>query len=123
MTEEIKTKETIEEVKPISQTYEDVAITWLGDLWEKLRDIPEASHLFSESKPSETVKESVIRFAHFLDGFTTMSMQMELLALRASRKIDREFMEKLIEEIGTEKSTEIAKEINLRHSGIVKDNE
>lgn len=104
----------------MSKTYEETAIEWLDGLFEQLKEIPEAMHLFDYSegmdkgKPSETVREATIRFAHFLDKGNHVDVQMELLALRQISKIDREFMSEMIDELGVEKAKEIAQRVENR---------
>lgn len=132
MTEEIKPVQdtvqgAVQDVMPeqLSNTYEATAIAWLGGLYTQLKDIPEAHHLFAEKhdedgnefiEPSDVVTEAVIRFAHHLDAFTTLDTKLEILALREARKIDREFMTEMIEELGLEKAKEIARRVNDKHN-------
>lgn len=110
--------------KQVGQTYEKTAIDWLAGLYETLKAVPEASHLFAEKhdendndviEPSDAVTEGVIRFAHHLDSFATLDIHMELLAMRQIRLIDREFMQEMIDELGLEKAKEIAQRVNARH--------
>lgn len=161
--------------KTLSKTHEQVALEWLEQLPEQLKDVPEAKHLFryvdkepievvytgthpsdatitaqeanrrtlidtedklgmivkmndkglsytpyhkegDKKEPIEIVREAVVRFAHHLDSFATVSMQMELLALRQISKIDREFMSEMIDELGLDKAKEIAKRVNDRRA-------
>jgi hypothetical protein len=106
----------------MSKTYEETAIEWLGGLYEQLKDVPEAHHLFTEAEsetdiviePLEIVREGVIRFSHYLDRGNHVDIQMELLALRQISKIDREFMSEMIDELGLDKAKEIAQRVENR---------
>jgi len=123
--EEVKIADQVEVELPtqVGKTYETSAIEWLDGLYEQLKDVPESNHLFTEVDtgteikivPLEIVREGVIRYAHYLDSFATLDVQLELLALRQARKIDREFMTEMIDELGLEKAKEIARRVNERH--------
>lgn len=117
--------------EPQSKTYEAVAIGWLDGLFEKLKDVPEAMHLFSDvtggrivqgvhverygKQPLEVVKEAVIRFAHHLDSFNTLTQHLEIMALYKAREIDREFMLLMIDEIGLPRAKELARQVQDGH--------
>lgn len=117
--------------EPQSKTYEAVSIQWLDGLYDTLKDVPEAAHLFSDvtggkivqgvhverygKQPLEIVREGVIRFAHYLDGFNTLTQHLEIMALYKAREIDREFMLLMIDEIGLEKAKELARQVQNGH--------
>lgn len=97
----------------LSKTYEEVAIEWLGELDHTDTHV---SKFFNDTENTQNVKEDfkeiVIRFAHWLDKFNTIDMHMELIMMRATQKVDRRFMQALIEEVGVDRAKELA-EINI----------
>lgn len=128
-----------EDVLPnvLSRSYEEVALQFINDVANEevaLREhgvvtarglFKEISHLFNKEaeggpKMLEVVKEGIIRFAHSLDKFNTLSQQLELIALYKAREIDREFLLMLIEVVGIEKARELATTLTARHKHTLK---
>lgn len=64
---------------------------------------------------TEDQKHGMMSFAKYLDSFQTLGSQLEMLAMRAARKVDRELLEEFIKEIGMEKAKDIARRVNARH--------
>lgn len=60
-------------------------------------------------------KEGALKFAAYLDGFHFLTPQLQLLAVMQSRKIDAEFISALVDALGKEKATEIAKAIHAKY--------
>jgi hypothetical protein len=54
-------------------------------------------------------------FAEYLDRNNVLTNELTLLALQQSRKIDREFMKLLIDAVGIEKATVLARQITENH--------
>lgn len=76
-----------------------------------------AEKLFEENKDfyNEDAKNAILSFAKYLDGFNTLSVQMQLLALQQSRKIDREVLFAMAKVLGPDRTTEIIKEVHSGH--------
>ena len=55
-------------------------------------------------------------FASWLDRNKFLTPQLQLLAMIQARKVDAEFISALIDVVGTEKATEIAKGIHARYN-------
>lgn len=137
MTEEITPTTEVKSLddilpKQVGQTYEKTALDWLNGLYATLKDVPEASHLFAEKhdendndviEPSDAVTEAVVRFAHHLDSFATLDIHMELLAMRQIQKIDREFMQEMIDVLGLPEAKRIARMVNERHGSVAQQEE
>lgn len=58
---------------------------------------------------------AIIDFAKFLDSMPYLFPHMELMAMKKAREIDREVYLAMVDALGIEKSTEIAREIHKRH--------
>ena len=96
--------------QPISKTYSDVAIEWMDEKYPA-----------DKSFDQEEMKEYIMQFAKYLDSMPTLMPHMELLVMRKSREIDREFMHLLIAEIDPIRVKELAQQINDRHVHTKKD--
>lgn len=92
--------------KPLSTTYKEQ----FAAFWDDYKKLPENSSM--GGMPSPLVAEA---FAEYLDGFNTLDMRMELLALHAAREVDREFMLLLIDACGKEKAEACARVVNEKH--------
>lgn len=60
-------------------------------------------------------REGAMKFAAYLDGFHFLTPQLQLLAVMQSRKIDAEFINALVDVVGKEKATEIARGIHAKY--------
>lgn len=65
----------------------------------------------------------VLMFAEHLDGSNVMTNELTLLAFQQARKIDRELLSLLIDEVGLEKAKELAQKVvaNHRHTKVCPD--
>lgn len=77
---------------------------------------------FYENQTVETLEATshdpfnlLLMFAANLDSQNVLTHQLELLAIMQARKIDREFMQLLIDEVGLPKAKEIALKVNQKH--------
>ena len=87
----------------ISKTYTEMAQEFC-DVRKK-----EAENFTPESE------KVILIFAKYLDSMPYLFPHMELLAMRKAREIDREVYFAMVDALGIEKSTEIAREIHKRH--------
>lgn len=55
------------------------------------------------------------RFAEWLDRFQFLTPQLQVLAMIQARRVDAELISALIDVVGTEKATEIARGIQKRY--------
>lgn len=101
----------------LSKTYRETGEEFIKGL--------EAEAMFKEGSapPAEQFKFGVVGFAKYLDSFPTLSDQLELIALKRTSELDREFMQMLIDALGKEKATELAREFTGRHKHTKKNDE
>ena len=88
----------------ISKTYTEMAEEFIKD--QTWRD---------DIHWSESDENGLKAFAKWLDSMPYLFPHMELLAMRKAREIDREVYFAMVDALGIEKSTEIAREIHKRH--------
>lgn len=67
-----------------------------------------------EVGPAE--KRGIEMFAAHLDGFNFLTPQLQIIALMQSRKIDAELINALVDAVGVEKATEIARQIHAKYT-------
>lgn len=99
----------------ISKTYKEVAEDYIASSEKEMAERLVESAVRSDNNGLGFIKDQIRGFAAYLDSFPTMSSQLEILALYKTREIDREFIAALIEGIGVDKATEIARSITGRH--------
>jgi hypothetical protein len=107
MTDDSQVKINMLEGKNLSKTYKDIAGEFVHD---NVMDGENGTNAFSE----EEIK-GIHLFAEHLDSKNVLTHQLEMLAVLQARKIDREFMELLIEAVGLPKAKELALIINKKH--------
>lgn len=90
----------------ISKTYTEMAEEWCETRGKE--SLTEEFH-----EPFNTYW--IIQFAKWLDSMPYLFPHMELMAMRKAREIDREVYLAMVDALGIEKSTEIAREIHRRH--------
>jgi hypothetical protein len=96
--------------EPISKTYAEMATEWVAQEAEKFVD------------DGRSV-QAIDAFAKWLDSMPHLFPHLELLVMKQARKIDREFLEGMIEALGIERAKEIARKVNARHGRTERGNE
>lgn len=86
------------------KTFKQASAEW----WEVECARPEYRGMF----PSPILVE---KFAAWLDEFQFLTPQLQVLAMLSAREVDKEFISALIDEVGKEKATEIARKIHAAH--------
>jgi hypothetical protein len=93
------------EQKPLSKTYSEMAVEWCAEQdWRVGAD--ETMY-----KPIDILS----KFAKYLDSMPYLFPHLELLVIKQARKVDREFLTAMMDEIGIDKAKEIAKSLAKKH--------
>ena len=121
MTEQFDTVQNIVEDTTqtvLSKTYEQVAFDFMSKLVAEASE--HTTHLLEADgdlkKVRADIQEGIVRFAHYLDGFNTISKDLQIIAMSKAREIDQEFLGMLIDAIGKPKAIELARELHSRHA-------